>query len=429
MEGFRVLPYGDRTDDWLEIDYDYNRRSRSLRYLSEFNIATSEEKDQDAGLSFLPNANYFGAVFLTANRSGNLRMLVNREGFIPDASFANLNRFVRLGIDLLTRERAAANQEGRSERRKERLVSAAAKVNAEDASVIEVKRAIQTGLQQAAELADKAEEEVKTGKLVNAASHIRAAAERIRHGHDASRSLVEEQELMRILAALGLQMSAFVHEVNSLVTVALDVETIAATIRKDPSLSKEAKSACARLMSRLADLRRSIERQAAYLADISSPDARRRRSRQALRERFEVAMALLAPAVDRRGATVENRISPDHRTRAMFPAEVMLIFSNLLSNAIKAADKDGRVRVTSSILDGGVRVLMENTGVAVDVRGSERWFKPFASTTNKPDPYLGQGMGMGLPIVRSMIEEYGGSIHFVAPSKGFKTAIEIVLPA
>jgi C4-dicarboxylate-specific signal transduction histidine kinase len=37
-------------------------------------------------------------------------------------------------------------------------------------------------------------------------------------------------------------------------------------------------------------------------------------------------------------------------------------------------------------------------------------------------------MGMGLTITRNMLEEYGASIRFVRPSRGFATALEIRFP-
>jgi len=48
MEGFRVLPYGEPSDDWLEIDADYARRDRSLRFLDGFG---ESEPDTEEGLS------------------------------------------------------------------------------------------------------------------------------------------------------------------------------------------------------------------------------------------------------------------------------------------------------------------------------------------------------------------------------------------
>jgi signal transduction histidine kinase len=64
----------------------------------------------------------------------------------------------------------------------------------------------------------------------------------------------------------------------------------------------------------------------------------------------------------------------------------------------------------------------------VDPRGAEKWFEPFRSTTAQIDAALGQGMGLGLTITRSILDEYGARIAFVEPSPGFDAAIEIVFP-
>jgi hypothetical protein len=57
-----VLPYGEPRNDWLEIDADYTRRSRTLRFLddSAFDEYFQDgEKDADAALVFLRNNSYF----------------------------------------------------------------------------------------------------------------------------------------------------------------------------------------------------------------------------------------------------------------------------------------------------------------------------------------------------------------------------------
>jgi signal transduction histidine kinase len=96
---------------------------------------------------------------------------------------------------------------------------------------------------------------------------------------------------------------------------------------------------------------------------------------------------------------------------------------------VKAAGVKGKIRATAECLsDESIKVLIENTGVAVNLADSERWFKPFESTTENVDPILGQGMGMGLPITRNLLEEYGATIKFVKPSKGYSTASQIVFP-
>ena len=103
----------------------------------------------------------------------------------------------------------------------------------------------------------------------------------------------------------------------------------------------------------------------------------------------------------------------------MFAAEITTVFSNLLTNAVKAAGNDGKIRATGQMLtDGHTRVLIENSGVAVRTADGEKWFRPFESTTMNVDPILGQGMGLGLPITRNMLEQYGAEIRFTEPSRG-----------
>src|SRR5690606_38303696 len=116
------------------------------------------------------------------------------------------------------------------------------------------------------------------------------------------------------------------------------------------------------------------------------------------------------------------------RSPPMFGAELTMLFSNLLSNAIKAAGRGGRVLAHGRTFSGGTNIFIENTGVRVNVSDSERWFRPFESTTIRPDPLLGQGMGLGLPISRRIVDSYRGEIHFVDPSEGYATAISIRFP-
>jgi len=114
----------------------------------------------------------------------------------------------------------------------------------------------------------------------------------------------------------------------------------------------------------------------------------------------------------------------------MFQAELVAVFANLLTNAVKAAGRDGQIRSLARELENGsVRLVIENTGVAVDPEKGEKWFRPFKSTTATVDPVLGQGMGLGLPITRNILEEYGATIRFSRPSKGFQTAVELLFPA
>jgi len=185
----------------------------------------------------------------------------------------------------------------------------------------------------------------------------------------------------------------------------------------------------ARASRAASDLRRAIERQAAYLVDIVTPDARRRRSRLNVSDTLQKAWQLVATAAEQRRITLDNRLSAELRTPLMFKAELMAVFANLLTNAVKAAGSGGRIRATATGTHGGeLKIRLENTGVAVDPAEGEHWFRPFESTTVAADPVLGQGMGLGLSITRDLLTEVGAGIAFVSPAPSYAAALEIAFP-
>jgi signal transduction histidine kinase len=130
----------------------------------------------------------------------------------------------------------------------------------------------------------------------------------------------------------------------------------------------------------------------------------------------------------RRKIKLHVDVDPLVKTPPIFGPELTLILTNLFTNAIKAAGVNGRIKIKSLDDEDALCVRIENTGEAVELSSSEKWFRPFESNTSDPDPVLGRGMGMGLPITRNMVESYGGEITFVKPSPTYKTAVLFTLP-
>jgi signal transduction histidine kinase len=429
IEGFRVLPYGDQKNDWLGIDADYVRRQRSFRSLTDFDEYFPDDKnDVDAPLVILPNRSYYGAVFLIQKDAPSLRMLVNREGFVPEEGYNTLVELVRKGVDLSARVRAYATRESRAQRRAER---AAGKTDDKEKAneIIPTRQIIDDSLLQAKSLVREARQLTASGDIKGATARITDALNQVEKATQSNDRFISEESMIRVLASVGTQLTGFVHEINGLIGITEAVDNTLARIRQDKSLSRDVKQALAKLHGSIGDLRRGLEKQASYFVDIVTPDARRRRARLSIAARFDTGAKLVAPSAERKEIQILNEIPDDLKSPRMFPAELTAVFSNLLTNAVKAAGVKGKIRATAECLsDESIKVLIENTGVAVNLADSERWFKPFESTTENVDPILGQGMGMGLPITRNLLEEYGATIKFVKPSKGYSTASQIVFP-
>jgi len=439
MEGFRVLPYGEPQNDWLKLDADYTRRSRTLDTLKDWNLDDIDHADdKDAALTLFPNNNYFGGVFLVHEHAENLRMLVNREGFVPEGGYDQLVLLIRMGIDLCARVHASASyhlRQARKDRRRNRPVDTGdERPQPREKPPASSPSTLRTSLQDATDVLTKARAHVvSTAEGDEAASLVEKLGETLEelqtHTEQAD-EMISEQSLLRVLASVGTQMSAFVHEIRALLGASQAVEHALESLTSDAELPREQKRKLKKVLQAIGDLRRGLEREASYLTDIVTPDARRRRSRQKLFERFDVASRLVTHTAERRGIRIENGIPQTIKSPPMFPAELTAVFTNLLSNAVKAAGNDGRIHAAANRDDdGAVHVVVQNTGVAVDLDQAETWFRPFESTTAEIDPVLGQGMGLGLPITRRMLDDYGAEIRFVRPvDESFSTAVQITFP-
>ena len=438
-EGFRVLPYGERDNDWLQINRDYAARKRKLRVFEEREELVSEmewdEEDQDLALTLLPADSYLGAIFLTRERSGELEMLVNREGFVENAAFDNLVHLTRLGIAVLTRSRAAGRlgrREAAKAEREERRRTPSAEPDGEP-DLASSQAAVAEAMSETRDEISALRSDLASGNASQFESRIERLEQWTERLEEAVASLLSEQRLMPILASVGIQMGEFIHEINGLLAMTSTIDTVLGRLRRDRNNfpTSEARRDAAEIHQEVAELRARLERQATYLIDLTAPGAVRRRSRQRLAERFDRAAELVRPAIERRSIKLTNQIPEDARTQPMFPAELTAVLLNLLTNAIKAAGEDGKINASARSQGDDMLVLrVENTGVAVDLDADpERWFRPFETTTSQIDPLLGQGMGFGLPITRDILDEYGASVQFVRPRKGYATAVAIEFPS
>lgn len=103
------------------------------------------------------------------------------------------------------------------------------------------------------------------------------------------------------------------------------------------------------------------------------------------------------------------------------------VLSNLLRNAVKFTDEDGRIDVSAGRRDGYavVRVWDDGIGMAPDLL--PRVFDLFAQGEQALDR-AGAGLGIGLTLVRSLVEMHGGSIEARSDGPGEGSELEVRLP-
>jgi signal transduction histidine kinase len=144
-----------------------------------------------------------------------------------------------------------------------------------------------------------------------------------------------------------------------------------------------------------------------------------------LREIVEAAVETLRDRIARQGVRVERDLARTSVLRGD-PEKLRRVVINLVSNALDALEDAGTLDPHVWIATGenlaGTEVWLKvrDNGPGMDAETRERAFLPFH--TSKPD-----GTGLGLPIVRKLIEAHGGSIE-LHTSEGVGTEFSILLP-
>jgi PAS domain S-box-containing protein len=92
---------------------------------------------------------------------------------------------------------------------------------------------------------------------------------------------------------------------------------------------------------------------------------------------------------------------------------LLQVFVNLLENARSAAPAGSSIDISAASDEATVVAWVDNQGPPVDAETLARVFEPFYTTKD-----VGHGTGLGLPLVRGMLEDMGGEIELLSPCPG-----------
>ena len=134
----------------------------------------------------------------------------------------------------------------------------------------------------------------------------------------------------------------------------------------------------------------------------------------------------MQPEAGQRGVKMELHASGKVRVRAD-RSELEIILNNLVSNAVKYNHDEGRVDVTVESSGDHVAIRVKDTGIGMSPEEVGRLFREFVRIKNKKTRNI-LGSGLGLSIVRKLVDLYGGEIS-VESRPGEGASFLITLPA
>ena len=139
------------------------------------------------------------------------------------------------------------------------------------------------------------------------------------------------------------------------------------------------------------------------------------------------AVATARPSADAKGLRLQTVLDPRAGPVAGDPNRLQQVLWNLLSNAIKFTPRGGRVQVVLERVNSHVELSVVDTGEGITpdflAFVFDRFRQADATTTRRHG-----GLGLGLSIVKQLVELHGGSVRVTSPGVGEGTTFTVSLP-
>jgi PAS domain S-box-containing protein len=150
------------------------------------------------------------------------------------------------------------------------------------------------------------------------------------------------------------------------------------------------------------------------------------RKRVDLSKVVERAIELASPLIEQRAHRLAVDLPPGVAVDGD-PLRLAQVFANLLTNAAKYTPRGGTITIAGALEGERARVSVRDTGVGIRASMLPRVFDLFVQERQALDRSEG-GLGLGLAIVRSLVELHGGAVEALSDGLGHGSEFRVFLP-
>ena len=409
--GFRVPPYGEKNNDWL----DESVRRKTYLFPHQ-------------------NQSFFGYVEIDDASSDLFEETSSREGLIENEALSEIENFVFRAITSACQEVAALRNRKQT-------------ANQKDWEKKSPNQKMQEALTEFSDLINKDKEEQddssgSNGQREEQRRKYEQVYEKMREGQEEQEEHTEKLQdkinMLRVLAGLGLAIGEFIHEIKYYFPgFTAEIDELKRLLGSNIRTQERIDTLESNLMA--------MKSYTTFFGSTISNNAQRVLEPVNLKEEINSFEKVIARDSTKANISItdnRNEVSvllAEMKTIPMHKSEWASIFFNLYTNAKKAIKKSGnpdsgRIRIECYENANNLTLDFSDNGCGVDPVIREHIFEAFVTTTSaagqgSPDEEAYTGTGLGLSILQEMISSYGGQIYLLeTPNEGYVTTFRIEIP-
>jgi PAS domain S-box-containing protein len=142
---------------------------------------------------------------------------------------------------------------------------------------------------------------------------------------------------------------------------------------------------------------------------------------------IEAAVEAVRPAAEAKNVRVQKILDTGVASLAGDPVRLQQVVWNLLSNAIKFTPKGGRVQIKLERVNSHVEIAVSDSGAGIAAEFLPHVFERFRQADQRTTRQHG-GLGLGLAIVRHIVELHGGTVRAESEGEGRGATFTVLLP-
>jgi PAS domain S-box-containing protein len=139
------------------------------------------------------------------------------------------------------------------------------------------------------------------------------------------------------------------------------------------------------------------------------------------------AVATVMPAAEAKHIRLETTVDPQVGAVSGDPDRLRQVVWNLLSNAVKFTPKHGRIQVRLERVNSSVEIVVSDTGIGIRPNFLPHIFERFRQADSGATREHA-GLGLGLAIVRNLVELHGGTVYATSGGEGHGATFRVRLP-